>query len=360
VVVATGGDAEFGRIALGLGERQPETEFQVGLRKFSMLLVQVAGVLTTAIFVINVVLHKPVIDALLFSLAIAVGISPQLLPAVVSTSLAAGSRQLARRKVLVKRLVCIEDLGDVDVLFTDKTGTLTEGSLQFMRAAGPGETSDDEILLLGLLCNEAVVANGRAVGGNPLDVALWESPAAGLQRAELARYSRLSILPFDHERRLVSVLTQDDRGQRVIITKGAPEGLLARCVDVPDTARASVQAEFAAGNRVIGVAVKDASGQSSITPADEQELRLAPTLTKRVASSASYWRELPYSPGSAPSTRLCSCVGSGARASAWPSWATGSTTPWHCTPPMWESRSTRPPTSPRMPPTCCYWKRTFM
>jgi P-type Mg2+ transporter len=140
VVVATGGQAEFGWIALGLGERQPETEFQAGLGKFSLLLVQVAGVLTTAIFIINVALHKPVIDALLFSLAIAVGISPQLLPAVVATSLAAGSRQLARRKVLVKRLVCIEDLGNIDVLFTDKTGTLTEGSLRFMGSAGPGES----------------------------------------------------------------------------------------------------------------------------------------------------------------------------------------------------------------------------
>ena len=178
VVVATGGRAEFGRIALGLGERQPETEFQIGLRKFSMLLVQVAGVLTGAIFVINVALHRPVIDALLFSLAIAVGISPQLLPAVVSTSLAAGSRQLARRKVLVKRLVCIEDLGDIEVLFTDKTGTLTEGSLRFMRSSGPDGRPDDEPLLLGLLCNEAVVEDGHAAGGNPLDVALWDSPAA--------------------------------------------------------------------------------------------------------------------------------------------------------------------------------------
>jgi P-type Mg2+ transporter len=123
VVAATGGAAEFGRIAQGLQQRQPETEFQIGLRKFSMLLVGVAGVLSGGIFIINVARHKPVIDALLFSLSIAVGISPQLLPAVVSTSLAAGSRQLARAKVLVKRLVCIEDLGDVDVLFTDKTGT---------------------------------------------------------------------------------------------------------------------------------------------------------------------------------------------------------------------------------------------
>ena len=272
VVVATGGQAEFGRIALGLGERQPETEFQAGLRKFSMLLVQVAGVLTAAIFVINVALHRPVIDALLFSLAIAVGISPQLLPAVVSTSLTAGSRQLARRKVLVKRLVCIEDLGDIDVLFTDKTGTLTEGSLRFMRSVGPGGAADDEPFLLGLLCNEAVVENGHAAGGNPLDVALWDSPAARGQRAALAGYHRLATLPFDHERRLVSVLTEDDHGNRVIITKGAPEELLERCAEVPATARKALQAEFAAGNRVIAVATRQAPGQSVITLADEQRL----------------------------------------------------------------------------------------
>jgi P-type Mg2+ transporter len=272
VVVATGGQAEFGRIALSLGERQPETEFQVGLRKFSMLLVQVAGVLTGSIFIINVALHKPVLDALLFSLAIAVGISPQLLPAVVSTSLAAGSRQLARSKVLVKRLVCIEDLGDVEVLFTDKTGTLTEGSLRFMRSAGSDGAVSDEPLLLGLLCNEAVVENGRAAGGNPLDVALWDSPAAAGQQAALARYQRLDTVPFDHERRLVSVLSEDDHGNRMIITKGAPEGLLERCTGVPAAARKALDAEFAAGNRVIAVATRDAPGRSSITPADEHGL----------------------------------------------------------------------------------------
>ena len=134
VVVATGGRTEFGRIALGLGDREPETQFQAGLRDFSALLAKVAGVLTAAIFVVNLVLHRPLLDALLFSLAIAVGITPQLLPAIVSTSLAIGSRRLAARKVLVKRLVCIEDLGDVDVLFTDKTGTLTEGRISFTGA----------------------------------------------------------------------------------------------------------------------------------------------------------------------------------------------------------------------------------
>jgi Mg2+-importing ATPase len=272
VVVATGGRAEFGRIAVGLSQRQPETEFQAGLRKFSMLLVTVAGVLTGAIFIINVALHKPVLDALLFSLAIAVGISPQLLPAVVLASLTAGSRQLARAKVLVKRLVCIEDLGDVDVLFTDKTGTLTEGSLRFMRSAGPDGNADDRPLLLALLCNEAVVENGMAAGGNPLDVALWDSPAAERQASALAHWHGLATLPFDHERRLVSVLAEDDRGNRVIISKGAPEGLLARCREVPGAARDALDAEFAAGNRVVAVATRQAPGQSAISPADEHDL----------------------------------------------------------------------------------------
>ena len=178
VVVATGGATEFGRIALGLGERHPETEFQTGLRQFSLLLVKVAGVLTTVVLVVNLLLGRPFLDALLFSLAIAVGISPQLLPAVVSTSLAAGSRRLARRKVLVRRLVCIEDLGDIEVLFTDKTGTLTEGRTDFMRALGAAGSSPDDALVLGLVCTEGVVEGERLVGGNPLDTALWLSPAA--------------------------------------------------------------------------------------------------------------------------------------------------------------------------------------
>ena len=155
VVVATGAATQFGRIAVGLGERHPQTEFQLGLTRFSGLLAKVGGVLSVTIFVINVALGRPVIDAVLFSLAVAVGITPQLLPAVVSTSLATGSRRLAEKKVLVKRLVCIEDLGDIDVLFTDKTGTLTDGHISFERAiAATGDDSPD-VLTLGLVCNEA-------------------------------------------------------------------------------------------------------------------------------------------------------------------------------------------------------------
>ena len=154
VVYATGANAEFGRIAAGLGERQPETEFQVGLRRFSYLLLWVAIVLDALILVTNLLLRRPVIDSVLFALAIAVGITPQLLPAVVSTSLATGSRRLARLKVLVKRLVCIEDLGDIDILVTDKTGTLTEGHISLVDAVDPRVHTTMRCCVLSLLATD--------------------------------------------------------------------------------------------------------------------------------------------------------------------------------------------------------------
>jgi len=275
VVAAIGAGTEFGSIAAGLSTHHLDTEFQVGLRRFSMLLVYVAGALTTSIFVINVALNKPIIDALLFSLAIAVGITPQLLPAVVSTSLAAGSRRMSRRKVLVKRLVCIEDLGDVDVLFTDKTGTLTQGRIDFMRAVPTGDNTPAEVLRWGLLCTEDTARDGHAIGGNPLDQALWDSPAAAGERAAVADYTRLGVLPFDHERRMVSVLVRASDGMLTLATKGAPETVLDRCVDVPAAARESLDAEFAAGNRVVAVAIRTCDDPRSLTVEDERELRFA-------------------------------------------------------------------------------------
>ena len=273
IVVATGARTEFGKIAAGLNTHQLDTEFQVGLGRFSMLLVYVAGALTGSIFVINVALHKPIIDALLFSLAIAVGITPQLLPAVVSTSLAAGSRRMSLRKVLVKRLVCIEDLGDVDVLFTDKTGTLTQGRIDFARALPAGEAGPDDVLRWGLLCTESTAQDEAAIG-NPLDQALWESPAAAGVRVALADYDQLAALPFDHERRMVTVVVRDTSGRLTLVTKGAPETVLDRCVEVPRAARDALAAEFAAGNRVVAVATRPASGPGRPTPQDAHGLRL--------------------------------------------------------------------------------------
>ena len=229
MVYATGVDAEFGRIAAGLGERQPETEFQAGLRRFSYLLLWVAFALTVLILVTNLLLRRSVIDSVLFALAIAVGITPQLLPAVVSTSLATGSRRLARLKVLVKRLVCIEDLGDIDVLVTDKTGTLTEGRISLVDAVDPAGAHADSVLRAGLLATDVDAASG-GVSANAMDAALWESPAA--KRLVGGTVHRVATLPFDHARRATSVLL-DDGGSRVLVVKGAPEQVLANCAVMP-------------------------------------------------------------------------------------------------------------------------------
>ncbi len=271
VVYATGRNAEFGRIAAGLGERQPETDFQVGLRKFSYLLLQVAIALTVLILVSNLLLRKPVIDSVLFSLAIAVGITPQLLPAVVSASLATGSRQLAKAKVLVKRLVCIEDLGDIDILITDKTGTLTEGHISLVDAVSPTGAHSDSVLRLGLLATDVDPESG-GISANALDAALWESP--GAKNLVGAGVQRVASVPFDHIRRATSVLV-DDNGKRVLVLKGAPEQVLARCQSTPEATQHTLDALFAAGRRVVAVAVKPAAELTTITAADESDLMLA-------------------------------------------------------------------------------------
>jgi Mg2+-importing ATPase len=281
VVVSTGTATAFGRIAAGLSERQEQTAFQVGLRDFSGLLVKVAGALTVSIFVINVAFSRPLIDALLFSLAIAIGITPQLLPAIVSVSLSTGSRTLARKRVLVKRLVTIEDLGNIEVLFTDKTGTLTEGSITFHQALGPAGAPSATALLYGLLCNETTMTAAGPVGGNALDLALVSAPAAAplLSAADgVPAYERLGALPFDHERQLASVVVHS--GNTVtLVTKGAPEAVLARCVDTPPEAAAELERLFGDGARVVAIASRRAPGLTAPSAADEQGLRLIGFLT---------------------------------------------------------------------------------
>jgi Mg2+-importing ATPase len=277
VVVATGTGTAFGQIAAGLAEKHSQTAFEAGLSRFSRFLFAVAAVLTAFIFVINVALSRPLIDALLFSLAIAVGIAPEMMPAIVTVSLSAGSKALAAKKVLVKRLVAIEDLGNIEILFTDKTGTLTEGVITFERALGADGRDGDRTLLLGLVCNEAAVTAGGVVGGNALDQALWSAPGAvaGAAAAVAAgRYQRLGVLPFDHERQLASVLATDPGGRPLVITKGAPEVVLDRCAHVPDGARPALEALFRDGTRVVAVASRPAAAGQSLTAADEQGLTL--------------------------------------------------------------------------------------
>jgi len=284
VVVVTGASTSFGKIASGLAGRPPETGFQVGLRKFSKLLATIALVVSILVFVINTVLGRPPLEALLFSLAIAVGLTPELFPAIVSVSLSAGSRALAKRHVLVKRLVAIEDLGNIQVLFTDKTGTLTEGAITFNRAVGPDGKEAAEPFRLGLLCNEATMTDSGPVGGNPLDQALLTAaaarPVSGPEEGGPAAYRRLGILPFDHKRQMSSVLVAQQDRPPMLITKGAPEAVLTRCPALPRGAQATLDQLFADGERVVAVATRDVpSGTSAITAHDERQLTLAGFLT---------------------------------------------------------------------------------
>jgi Mg2+-importing ATPase len=279
VVVATGQATAFGAIAAGLGERQAETAFQAGLRDFSGFLVKVAGVLTVSIFVINVVLSRPLIDAFLFSLAIAIGITPQLLPAIVSVSLSTGSRALARKRVLVKRLVTIEDLGNIETLFTDKTGTLTEGNITFDQSLDPSGQAATAPLLLGLLCNESTMSSSGPVGGNALDQALYRADQAAALLGDLTGYVRLGSLPFDHERQMASVLVRPGNGAGMLVTKGAPEAVLARCLDATPQAAAILDGLFADGARVVAVATRTDATLTTLAAGDEHDLTFAGFLT---------------------------------------------------------------------------------
>jgi Mg2+-importing ATPase len=277
VVVATGGRTVFGKIALRLGERQPQTAFQLGLRDFSLLLVRVTAVLAVTILVVNVALGRTLLDSTLFALAIAVGLTPQLLPAIVTVSLSTGAKRLAEHAVIVKRLVAIEDLGNIDVFFTDKTGTLTEGHITFAGGLDATGRSSDELLRLGLLCNDAVLEEGRIAAGNPLDQALWEAPAAaGL---DVAAARRLASRPFDYERRLASVLVEGSDGRRSVIVKGAPELVLSRCCSPSGQAQEVLDDQFAGGSRVVAVATRDAGAATSLSADDERDLELAGFLT---------------------------------------------------------------------------------
>lgn len=272
VVVATGARTEFGRIAVGLGVQEPQTEFQRGLGRFSVFLLGVALVLTSVILIAALLLGRPLIESLLFALAIAVGITPQLLPAVVSTSLATGSRALARRKVLVKRMVCIEDLGDLDLLVTDKTGTLTTGAIVFDRPVALDGVSDGELMLLGLLATDADPGAREAVGLNPLDAALQEAPAASA--SPVAAYRRLDVRPFDHERRMTSALVVAAGSEPIVVVKGAPESVLPRCTEPDADAAAVLTSLYQAGARVVAVATKPAPGGQRLAGADENGMTL--------------------------------------------------------------------------------------
>jgi Mg2+-importing ATPase len=274
VVVSTGADTRLGAVAGGLSVQQPPTAFQRGLTSFAGLLAKVTGVLTVFIFIANTALGRPLLDALLFSLAIAVGLTPQLLPAIVTVSLSTGARRMARKSVLVKRLVSIEDLGDADVLFTDKTGTLTEGEIRLREAVDPSGGPAPGLVRLGLLCSDLRLEHGATPLGNALDLAIWRSLEPAVAEAELESAHRVALLPFTFERRRTSAVVAVD-GRRRLLCKGAAEEVLARCSPASSGgAQKTLEDLLDKGHRVLAVADRTVDARDAYGEADETDLQL--------------------------------------------------------------------------------------
>jgi P-type Mg2+ transporter len=233
VVTRTGADTEFGRIGSEVAARHLPTAFERGITSFGYMLMRATAVLVTVIFVVNVVVDRPVIDSILFSLALAVGLTPQMLPAIVTLSLSRGAVAMAKSKVIVKRLDAIEDVGSLDVLCTDKTGTITVGSVTVQESLDADGNDDPDVLRWAWL-----TARDQRGFPNPLDDAILRDARSAtvsiprrLSTAFDDDWSYEGEVPFDFARKRMTVVVRSKQ-QRLLVTKGALEPLLERCVAV--------------------------------------------------------------------------------------------------------------------------------
>jgi Mg2+-importing ATPase len=225
VVTTTGSATFFGKTASYL-MKTPESDFQKNMRNFSNFLLKVVLVMTVFIFLSNAILGKGTFDSFLFAVALAVAITPEALPIVISITLSNGALRMAKEKVITKRLASVEDFGNIDVLCCDKTGTLTEGRVTLQDYRTVDGEHDDTIILFSLLCS-STQGGGKNLTGNPIDTAVWQSKKAAELENSLKSYDILDTNEFDFERRRMSVLVKSTKS--LLIAKGAPESILDVC-----------------------------------------------------------------------------------------------------------------------------------
>ena len=257
VVVNTGPGTEFGKIAEHLRFRPPETEFEHGIKHFGYFLMIVTLVLVMAIFAINVYFKRPLLDSVLFSLALAVGLTPQLLPAIISINLSHGAKRMAEQKVIIKRLASIENFGSMNILCSDKTGTLTEGIMHLHSFVGADGNENEKVLLYAYL-NSSFETGYK----NPIDEAIRAH-----RSLDISAYHKLDEVPYDFIRKRLSILVSTKDGN-LIISKGTLPNLFSICsqaetaggiVDLTSV-QEKVQAQFEdfnrQGFRVLGIAYR--------------------------------------------------------------------------------------------------------
>lgn len=274
VVARTGTETEFGKVSERLKLRPPETEFERGVRRFGYFLMEVTLVLVIAIFAINVYLARPVLDSFLFSLALAVGLTPQLLPAIISINLAHGAKRMALEKVIVKRLASIENFGSMNVLCSDKTGTLTEGIVHLQSALDVEGNSSEKVLLHAYL--NPFYQTGFT---NPIDKAIRAH-----RQFDVSGYQKLDEVPYDFIRKRLSILVSKGDAH-LMVTKGALLNVLAVCssaetldgmiVDIA-AVQEQIQQHFqefsSKGFRTLGVAYKNIGSDSLMSKNHEADM----------------------------------------------------------------------------------------
>ncbi|HUO05512.1 MAG TPA: magnesium-translocating P-type ATPase [Candidatus Binataceae bacterium] len=280
-VADTGPRTAFGDIAMRLASRPPETEFDRGTRKFGILIMETVFFLVLFILLVNLSVHRDPLESLLFAVALAVGLTPEFLPMITTVTLSMGAVRMAREKVIVKHLEAIENFGSIDVLCSDKTGTLTAGAITLDRSLDCFGAPNDRTIELAYV-NSAFETGIRS----PLDAAILAKP-----RSDADKFTKTDEVPFDFERRRLSIAVSRD-GRFLMITKGAPESVLAVCSayeaggrDIPLDAAARARCTqayrslCAEGFRMLAVAIKPIAHGDRLVAADECEMTLVGLVT---------------------------------------------------------------------------------
>lgn len=277
LVINTGKETEFGKIAKFLSQKAPATEFEIGIHQFGLLLTQIMFVLTLAVFAINVAFKRPVIDSLLFSVALAVGITPELLPAIIGITLSQGAKLMAKEGVIVKKLSSIENFGGMDILCTDKTGTITMGVVQLDKASDADGLSSEEVFRLAYI--NASLQTGMV---NALDQAIMDKKSI-----DISSVSKAGEIPYDFMRKRLSVAVEE-KGTYQLITKGALDKITAVCkyfildskiLPLDDLALEAINKRYrdwgSQGIRVLGVATKSIQLKDIYNYDDEADMVFA-------------------------------------------------------------------------------------
>lgn len=289
LVLRTGKNTLFGQIAENLSLTPPRTEFDKGITHFGLFIMKTVFILVIIVFSINLFLHRSLLESLMFAIALAVGLTPELLPMITTVTLASGAVRMAKQQVIVKNLSAIQNFGSIDILCSDKTGTITGGEMSLEQAIDPLGKTSEQVMLLAYL--NSLYTTGIK---NPLDVAVLKktdinplnATILGQDHPDLQSYIKIDEIPFDFERRCASVVV-DKGGLHLLIAKGAPEFIIKSCTDLEedgsvkpmtDEKKEACKKTFTSlssqGYRVLAIAYRKLSPQQDYSVSDEQDMTL--------------------------------------------------------------------------------------